>query len=126
MPADDPPRRRVSDRERRRWPDAALDQLSERVDASDDRFASLDRRMSEVRTDLAQTNERLARIERTLNESFARNFREHQAVRQTTEQIAKTVAPTRWDKVKDFAAIVSTLLVPVLVAIIGVYAVTHS
>lgn len=116
----DPPRRRISDRDRRRWPDAALDQLAERVDDSAERQAAVDRRISELRSDQLQTrrevNTRLDRIEETLSESFERNFREHRAVQTTANQIAATVAPSRLDWALKFATILSLILTPILAA----------
>src|SRR3954471_20123738 len=108
----------MSDRDRRRWPDPALDQLSERVDDSAERLAALDRRISELRNDQLETrrevNHRLNRIEATLSENFEANFREHREVKSTADKIAKNVAPTRMDKAKDFALILSLLLMPIL------------
>lgn len=119
MPPDDqPPRRRISDKDRRKWPDQALDQLSERVDDSAERLAALDRRISELRSDQLETrrevNRRLDTIETTLSENFKRNFREHREVKNTADKIAEHVAPTRMDKAKDFALILSLLLMPIL------------
>jgi DNA repair exonuclease SbcCD ATPase subunit len=110
----------MSDRDRRRWPDPALDQMSERVDDSSERLAALDRRISELRNDQLETrrevNHRLNRIEATLNENFERNFREHKSVQRTANEIAETVKPSYLDTAVKYATIISFLLVPILAA----------
>jgi predicted nucleic acid-binding Zn-ribbon protein len=117
---DQPPRRRITDKDRRRWPDRALDQLAERLDDLADRQPALDRRISELRNDMLETrresNRRFDRIEERLEECFTRNFEEHANVQRTANEIKKKVAPSRLDWALKFATIVSLIMVPILAA----------
>jgi predicted RNase H-like nuclease (RuvC/YqgF family) len=118
-----PPHRRVTDRERRRWPDSALDQLDERIDEHDTTFEDVRRRLSELRRDLTEMRSEMreearinAEFRREIRGNFARNFREHGEVKKTAEEIAQTVKPTRLDAAVKYATIISFLLVPILAA----------
>jgi hypothetical protein len=112
-----PPRRRLTDRNASSL-ERQLDLVSERVDDLADRFAAIDRRVSEVRNDMLESrresNGRFDRLEEKVDDSFARNFREHHNVQTTADKIAANVEPTRWSKVKDYATFISVLIVPFL------------
>jgi ABC-type transporter Mla subunit MlaD len=125
---DQHPRRRISDRERRRWNDQAWDMLKEDVEdvQSEQRaIAALYRKLAPLPDVLEQhmktTDRRLDRLDNTLEkvldeqrQSFERNFTEHQQVQAKTNEIAANVEPTRWSKVKDYATFISVLIVPFL------------
>jgi chromosome segregation ATPase len=114
-----PPRRRISDRNYSSL-ERQLDLVNERVDDGADRLAAIDRRISEVRADLAQTrrenNDRLDRLETQLRDNFERNFREHKTVQRDLREVAQTVESTRLDAAVKYATIISFLLVPILAA----------
>jgi multidrug resistance efflux pump len=118
---DQPQRRRAADGERRRWPDSALDQQDERIDEHDKAFEDARRRLSELRRDLTDMRAEMkeearvnAEFRREVRNSFARNFREHESVQTTANDIKRNVEPTRWSKAKDFATFISVLIVPFL------------
>jgi multidrug resistance efflux pump len=123
VPQPPQPRRRQSDRDRRRWNDHSLDQLDERIDEHDAAFEDIRRRLSEQRQELIQMRvemreeaQRNAEFRREVRDSFARNHREHQTVQTTANKIAANVEPTRMSKIKDFAGYVSALIVPFVLA----------
>jgi DNA repair ATPase RecN len=125
---DQPPRRRTTDRERRRWNDQAWDMLKEDVEdvQSEQRaIAALYRKLAPLPDVLEQymktVDRRLDRIEKgqeklteESRQSFERNFTEHKQVQAKTNEIAANVEPTRWSKVKDFATFIAVLIVPFL------------
>jgi uncharacterized surface protein with fasciclin (FAS1) repeats len=136
MPSE-PPRRRITDRDRRRWTDKALDLLDERVgthaedierlQVRDEELTKLRSEMTafrrefdewklERRDDITEVRKDIRELRTEQGQAFARNFREHKAVQSTADRIVKNVVPTRWDKAKDFATILSLLLMPLLVA----------
>jgi DNA repair ATPase RecN len=125
---DQPPRRRTTDRDRRRWNDQAWDMLKEDVEdvQSEQRaIAALYRKLAPLPDVLEQymktVDRRLDRIEKgqeklteESRQSFERNFTEHKQVQAKTNEIAANVEPTRWSKVKDFATFIAVLIVPFL------------
>jgi DNA repair ATPase RecN len=128
VPDQPQPRRRISDRDRRRWNDQAWDMLKEDVEdvQSEQRaIAALYRKLAPLPDVLEQymktVDRRLDRIEKgqeklteESRQSFERNFTEHKQVQAKTNEIAANVEPTRWSKVKDFATFIAVLIVPFL------------
>lgn len=115
----------MADRDRRRWNDHSLDLIKEDVDELKQFtriLANVPGLMQGIQEQLEETQKDVRELREAQARLFERNFREHQRVEQTTKQIAQDVGPTRWSKAKDFATFVSVLLVPILVALIGIYA----
>jgi predicted nucleic acid-binding Zn-ribbon protein len=122
-----PPRRRTSDRNYSSL-ERQIDLANKRIDDTNARVGDLGetdddtrRRLSELRKDLTDMRADMkdearvnAEFRREVRNSFARNFREHESVQTTANDIKRNVEPTRWSKAKDFATFISVLIVPFL------------
>jgi Sec-independent protein translocase protein TatA len=137
---DQPPRRRITDNDRRRWNDKALDLLGERVESHAQdieevraelravsrlpaEMAALSRAFDTFREDVKEDNAETRKDIRELRAEdrahFERNFREHREVKKTADEIAQTVKPSRLDWAVKFATIISFLLIPILAAYVA-------
>jgi predicted nucleic acid-binding Zn-ribbon protein len=119
---DQPPRRRIADRDRRRWNDHSLDQLSERVDRyatrlgdAEDQLEAL-RLLPEVMRDM---REDIRDMRRRMDTRFDRADGAHERVEQKAEQI---VTQTTRNPMKDFLiaalAAATGIGVPVALAVV--------
>lgn len=134
----DHPRRRDVDVERRRWNDQALDQLADTVRSNRDRVGDVEDQMIERIVDVKDA---VTRIEGRMDE--ARRV-EHDRVRDLHKRIDKmgadlagridrrlngvttsTPAPAPGPDWKLILGMISAITVPIVVAIIGLYAATH-
>lgn len=135
MPGD-PPRRRISDRDRRRWNDKALDLLGDRVESHAEdleelrlelrpvsrlpqEFASFRREFDEWKS---ERRDDVTELRKDIRELRSENRTAHKRVvrgqdPENGEQLPPPlvkVKATRLDTAKDFATIISLLIMPVL------------
>src|SRR3954464_8098000 len=113
----EPPRRREVDKERRRWSDSRMDDYAESVnrrltDLEQFRYAISKLQGISVKVDDLQDTVKY--MGQRMDRNFDRNFSEHAEVKVTATEIAANVRPTTFGRIKDMAAIVSLLLVPIL------------
>jgi ABC-type transporter Mla subunit MlaD len=118
---DQPPRRRITDKDRRQWSDARLTDRQGVVDRRLDTLEEFQRVMAQVpglmsglQEQLEETQKDVREMRARMDKNFDRNFAEHREVKQTADEIAKTVKPTSMSKVRDFVTYVSVLIVPFL------------
>lgn len=134
----DRPRRRGVDVERRRWNDQALDQLAETVAMNRERVGDVEDQMIER---IGDVKEAVTRIEGRMDEA---SRVEHERVRDLHKRIDRmarelgekidrrlngvtitTPAPAPGTDWKTVVAVISAVTVPIVVALIGLYAATH-
>jgi ABC-type transporter Mla subunit MlaD len=123
VPDQPQPRRRISDKDRRRWSDARLNDRHQVIDRRLDKLEAFERVMAQVpglmngiQEQLEETQKDVREMRARMDKNFDRNFREHESVQATADEIAAQVKPTRMSKVKDFAGYVSALVVPFVLA----------
>jgi 2'-5' RNA ligase len=124
---DQPPRRRITDKDRRLWSDA---RLSDRQAVVDRRLSNLEEfqrvmaqvpgLMNGIQEQLEETQKDVREMRARMDKNFDRNFREHATVTQDLREVAQTVKPTRLDWAVKFATILSMLLVPFLLTYLTV------
>jgi hypothetical protein len=121
VPDQPAPRRRITDKDRRQWSDARLNDFRDATERRFDRLEHFERLfrdsiglMQGVQEQLEETQKDVREMRARMDTNFDRNFREHREVKQTADEIAKTVKPTSMSKVRDFVTYVSVLIVPFL------------
>jgi hypothetical protein len=123
---DQQPRRRISDKDRRRWSDDRLDDFREVTERRLDGLERFQRLMGQVpglmesiRDGQERQDSDIRDLRNRIDSHFDRNFREHKSVQDTTNEIKETVTPSKLDWAVKFATIVSFLLIPILAAYVA-------
>lgn len=103
MPPEQPPRRRITDKDRRRWSDDRLDDLKgdfEDLEAEHRAIAALYRELAPIRSLLDQymkaTDSRLDRMHTDIRELRKENRDAHTTVEKKTDTIVKQTSGTNW------------------------------
>jgi hypothetical protein len=126
VPDQPQPRRRTTDRDRRQWSDARLNDRHQVIDRRLDDLERFQRLMGQVpglmeslRDGQERQDSDIRDLRNRIDSHFDRNFREHKSVQDTTNEIKETVTPSKLDWAVKFATIISFLLIPILAAYVA-------